>query len=276
MRLPEALNLGGVNVPTGTLLVANWNAFPDQIYAVNPTTGVVLSTLPLAINHDPVALTYNPTNNRLYLLSNEPNRIVEIDPTNGATVSTIDLSFDIQAGGLAVDPATGNFWVGTSASSTIVQLDPAGNQLATLDLAPQGLRPGILTGLHLEADQLFVSTTHGTVLQVDTDGVAPIAPVLAGLIAVAENGTPTNPALPSANGESVRLTGQRLTRGTAVLVPTPTAKVGSARRACCRRRSPPTGPGWRSCCRTWSKAVRCGWPTGPAAWRCRSCRCSWA
>ena len=45
--------------------------------------------------------------------------------------------------------------------------------------------------------------------------------MLAGLIAVAEDGTPTNPALPSANvAQSVRLTGQRLTRGTAVLVPT--------------------------------------------------------
>ncbi|MDZ4782795.1 MAG: hypothetical protein SGJ19_21315, partial [Planctomycetia bacterium] len=36
----------------------------------------------------------------------------------------------------------------------------------------QGLRPGILTGLHLEGDQLLVATAYGTVLQVDSEEAA--------------------------------------------------------------------------------------------------------
>ena len=89
---PAALTLANIPVPAGSLLVSNWNGNPDQIFAVNPTTGVVIAALQLQQNIDPVSLLYDPAGGgHLYLLDSSPSAILEIDRNTGGTLATIDI-----------------------------------------------------------------------------------------------------------------------------------------------------------------------------------------
>ena len=166
--LSEDLILNNVLVPAGSLLVSNWNANPDQIFAVDPTDGIVLSTLVIAENIDPVGLAYDTSNGgHLYVLDNGPDRVVEINPADGVVVGSITVPLDVNAGGLAVHPGTGHLWVGSHLSSTVVELQPDGTVLQQLDLAPQSIA-GEISGLAFnDEDQLLASSLRGVVYVLD-------------------------------------------------------------------------------------------------------------
>ena len=142
---PADITLAGVSVPAGSLLISNSNGNPDQITAVNPTTGLTIATLTLQQNLDPVAIVYDDSNNKLFILDGDPDQIIELDANTGATVNTISLSdiVDVSAGGLAIDPTTGNLWVGSSNSTSIFEIQSDGTLVRSIDLASQQLDNGV-------------------------------------------------------------------------------------------------------------------------------------
>jgi hypothetical protein len=180
----STLTLNGITVPVGSLLVSNWNATPDRIFAVDPTSGAILSTLQLAENLNPVSLTYSSADGgHLYILPNNRAQVVEISPNNGTVVRRLDVPFTINAGGLAVHPTTGNLWVGSSNTTQVAELRPDGSLVKSIDLKDQSIPTGVLTGLSFDAQgRLLVSTTLGAVFRVNVE--VPIVAIRAAFVDV--------------------------------------------------------------------------------------------
>nr|WP_161501232.1 Ig-like domain-containing protein [Rhodopirellula sp. SM50] len=165
--LPTAMTLGGVGVPAGSLLVTNGGASFDKLYAVDPTTGVILATLDLGQDIDPVAGVYAPTSGSLFVLDGNPDQLLQLDPSTGAIQNSFALSIDVNFGGLAIDPISGNLWIATSQSTTVSEYTIAGSLVRTVDLAAQGLG-NELTGLVFDlAGQLLAASTLGVVHRFD-------------------------------------------------------------------------------------------------------------
>ena len=140
--LPTAMTLNGVNIPAGSLLVTNGNASFDNIYALNPTNGVILATRDLGQDIDPVAGLYDPVSGSLFILDGSPDQVLKINPATGAIQSSFPISIDINYGGMALDPTTGNLWIGSNNTNSVSEYTTAGVLVRTIDLTSQGLTNG--------------------------------------------------------------------------------------------------------------------------------------
>ncbi|MGH7724628.1 MAG: FlgD immunoglobulin-like domain containing protein [Candidatus Eiseniibacteriota bacterium] len=130
-----ALVLGVTPVPAGTLLVINGESGPADIYALDPTSGAVLATLPTLFGASHVVGgAWHPGRNTFFLVQDRNgsapngNRVAEIDPTNGAILnsfSTIGI-FDVNYGDLDVCNTSGNLLLVSSVETRMVELTPAG------------------------------------------------------------------------------------------------------------------------------------------------------
>ena len=225
--LGSAMTLNATTVPAGSLLVFNGYPNPDQVIAVNPTTGTVIATLVLANNYDLVAGTYDATSGHLFVIDRRANttRVVEINPATAAEVSSFALPFNTSSNaGLVIDPATGTLWYGSDQSSDLVQLTRAGVELRRVSLTAQS-ESGSVSGLSLDGSgNLLVSTTQGQVYRINPGydpAVTTPTPSLTAVTATAQGGTPANAAVASANaGQVISLTGTNFGAGTEVVFPT--------------------------------------------------------
>src|SRR5512142_1918547 len=68
-----ALTLNGVAVPAGSILLFDGVTNPDRVMAVNPATGLIISTLILTKNYDMTAGVYDPFGGRLYITDRTVN-----------------------------------------------------------------------------------------------------------------------------------------------------------------------------------------------------------
>jgi large repetitive protein len=165
--LSSAMTLNGTAVPAGSLLVFNGYANPDQVTAVNPTTGAVIASLQLANNYDLTAGTYDPASGHLFVIDRRASttRVEEIDPNTAAEINSFALPFNTSSwAGLTIDPATGNLWYGSDQSTNIAELSRTGTVLRQVSLATQGDTSANVSGLSFDAaGDLLVSTALGTV-----------------------------------------------------------------------------------------------------------------
>ena len=223
--LDAAIKLGSTDVPVGSLLVFNGHPNPDQVVAINPTTGAVIASLALAGNLDLTAGVYDKLSGRLLVLAYHSNDIKEIDPTTGAVLASIALpaGANIQAhAGIAIDPVSGNLWIaGYYMGGTAYEIKRDGTLVRSIDLASQGLNEAEASGLAFDTDgQLLVASTQGVIYKVDPkrDWAATPKASLTQVIATAGDGTPANSAQASANvGEVIELRGANFNAGTSVL-----------------------------------------------------------
>ena len=217
--LGSGMVLNGVSVPAGSLLVSNWNGSPDRITALSPA-GEVLSTLVLAENLDPIALAYDAADGgHLYVYrSVDADEIIEVNTTNGSVVERIALPLPFpgtNAGGLTIDPVTGNFWVGGSSAATLAEVRRDGTLVRVLDLSQQGI-VNELTGLEFRGDQLLISSTLGTVYELDLESAANFAlspATFTSINGVAGDGTPATNGASANVGQMVELVGTNLNSG---------------------------------------------------------------
>ncbi|HEY0806863.1 MAG TPA: hypothetical protein VGD84_17455, partial [Pseudonocardiaceae bacterium] len=218
--LPTAMSLGGTTVPAGSLLVFNGYPNPDQVTAVNPTTGAVLATLTLAGNYDLSAGTYDPVSGHLFVLDRRtnPTQVAEINPVTGAQINEFALPFNAGYAGLVAD-ATGNLWYGSDQSADVVELSRTGAVQRRVTLSLQGVPGNTISGLSFDAaGNLVVASTQGQVFEVNL-GYDPAVtlPVLTQVIGAAASGTPANAAVASANaGQVITLAGSNFGAGTQV------------------------------------------------------------
>ncbi|MGS0756098.1 beta strand repeat-containing protein, partial [Roseateles sp. GG27B] len=168
--LGAAMTLGSTNVPAGSLLVFNGYPNPDQVLAVNPTSGAVIARLTLDANYDLTGATFDAANGHIYLTENNGpgNRIIELSAATGAQVGVITAPFNIQThSGLAVDPSTGHLWLGAAnggAQLVEYQVGASGvlTELRRLDTRSQNINQNEISGLSFAPDgTLWVASTQG-------------------------------------------------------------------------------------------------------------------
>src|SRR6185437_16640734 len=63
-----SLTLNGVAVPTGSILLFDGLTNPDRVIAVDPATGLIISTLILSANYDLTGGVYDPFSGHLYVI----------------------------------------------------------------------------------------------------------------------------------------------------------------------------------------------------------------
>lgn len=248
--LGKNITVGATLVPAGSLIVVNAADDPDRLYYLNPTTGAILASLPLAgpsllDEAGAVGVAYHPTRETLFV-ARSTDLITEINPATGTAIRSFHTGFglSLSVGDIVVQPGTGNLIVADS-GRRLLQLDAAtgrllGNydlinnsQLGTVSLFQQGIDfPGFtndtLTGLAFDnAGKLLATTYQQRLLTLELPGT-PISIQVAGAMAVAADGVPADPLKPSANArQRIRITGAGYTRFTEVEFPRATAD-GSA------------------------------------------------
>ena len=167
-----SLTLNGVAVPAGSILLFDGQTNPDRIIAVDPATGLILSTLVLGKNYDVTAGAYDPFSGNLYITDRTviPTAIVGINPATGAEVANTRFNLPVNAGeaGLALDPAgDGSFWYGSDQSNNVYHLSAAGAVLKTDNLATQGIDDTEINGLSFDnSGRLLVASRLGVVYRV--------------------------------------------------------------------------------------------------------------
>ncbi len=133
--IPEAMNLGGTVIPAGTLLFINGEMGVAEVYAIDPASGAVLSTLTTAFGASHVVGgALHRSRDTLFLIQDGipfgplANLVAEIDPVTGAVLGSFQTSgagFEITYGDLDVSVG-GNLLVVSSSESTIAEFTPTG------------------------------------------------------------------------------------------------------------------------------------------------------
>lgn len=127
--------LGATALPSNALLFINGESGPAEIYALDETTGAVLSTLNAAFGTSHVVGgAYHRGRRTLFLVQDlvpaaaDRNRIAEIDTATGAVLNTFQIgaTFSVNFGDLEVCNATGNLILGSSAENRLAEYTPAG------------------------------------------------------------------------------------------------------------------------------------------------------
>ena len=165
--LSSSMTLNGVVVPSGSLLVTDGDASFDKVFAIDSTSGAVLSTLDLGVNFTVVGGVYHAGRGTLFILDFSPDEIHEINPADGTILNTFATPFDINFGDLAVDPVTGNLWVGSSQVTRVAEISPVdGSVVREVELNTQSIA-GEVSGLAFHSDgDLLLSSTRGVVYKV--------------------------------------------------------------------------------------------------------------
>lgn len=134
---PETLNVGAITVPAGTLLFIDGETGPAVIYALDPSTGSVLSSLTTAFGSSAVTGgAYHAARDTFFLFESvfgtDPNLIAEIDPQTGQVLNSFhttdaDSGFSLQFSDIDVDNNTGNLYVAGFPSDGALVLRPDGS-----------------------------------------------------------------------------------------------------------------------------------------------------
>ena len=248
--LPEAITVqdavrGAVNVPAGSLMVANGADTPDRLYYLNPAVaGTVLADVPFGANTPldetgAVGLAYD-LNRHLIVALRSSDLVTEINPATGAAFRSFHTGFSVGAGDVAVRPGAGTLLVSGS-QSRLIEIDPltgriignydtiANTQFGTIDLRQQGVGfqgIGDLSGLAFDgAGNLLATSSNASdgngqrILRITLPG-APTSLQVDSAMAVAIDGTPADPVQPSANSrQRIRIIGSGYNRFTEVEFP---------------------------------------------------------
>ncbi|WP_426108042.1 hypothetical protein, partial [Massilia sp. TSP1-1-2] len=149
--LGQAVNLAGVNVPAGSLLV--FEGYPyngsNSVAAINPATGSLIARLVMPENYYATAGLVDPASGHLFLLSHQANQMVEVNAQTGAEIARFAIPFNIQShAGIALDPVDGNFWIGSyNTIGQVVKVSRTGAELRRVDLGSQGMDVNDISGL---------------------------------------------------------------------------------------------------------------------------------
>ena len=208
-----------VTLPAGTLLVFKNN---DVIDALDVNTGAILASFDPGPNFGTVGGVYNPVSETLFYLDWSPDEIIEIDPATGGEIQRYASPVAVNDGGLAVDPVSGNLYAAGTSNNNLVEFERDGTVVRTIDLSAQDIANEISGLDYVDSSTILASSTRGFIYELSLS--APVIadpPVLTALDTTSLNGTPTNPAVASANvAQLIEIVGTDLTRSTPVVFPT--------------------------------------------------------
>ncbi len=165
----KPFTLGATVLPPNALLFINGETGPADIYALDKTTGAVLSTLntSFGVSHV-VGGAYHRARQTLFLVQDlvpaaaDENRIAEINTTTGAIVSTFQITstFTVNFGDLEVCNSTGNLIVVSSDETDIAEYTPTGTLVQYYPL-PVGVSSLGGIGIDESTGELWVASSAG-------------------------------------------------------------------------------------------------------------------
>jgi len=139
------LNLGGVDVPAGTLLFVDGDVDPPMLFALDETDGKVLASVELTAIGEPVTgVAHHPGRGTLLLISSV-GTIHEVDAADGTIISSFSgapagsPAFSFAGfGGMEVNETTGNLYVVSSPQVMVRELTASGQFVQDFDLSHHG------------------------------------------------------------------------------------------------------------------------------------------
>ena len=238
--LPRAITLGGTVVPAGSLLSESVDPSDTRQLAAafDPTTGAALATVLVNDRSQDASqifsnIVFDPASGHLFATDNHLDgsglgEILEINPVDGTILDRFMAPFTTNepggasAGALAVDPVSGDLWLNGyehSGNPQLVEVTPAGAVVRRVSLTTQGFNnEGVLgfgnfASLAFDATGRLFGTTPSGVWPLNLNPTPPPDPTLTAIAAVADDGTPADPAAASANaGQVIELTGTNFRR----------------------------------------------------------------
>ena len=163
----KPFTLAATVLPANALLFINGETGPAEIYALDKTTGAVLSTLntSFGVSHV-VGGAYHRIRQTLFLVQDlvpavaDENRIAEIDPISGSVLNTFQITstFSVNFGDLEVCNATGNLIVVSSDESRIAEYTPTGTLVQYYPL-PVGVTSLSGVGIDESTGNLWVTSS---------------------------------------------------------------------------------------------------------------------
>ena len=162
-------SLAGTVLPANALLFINGETGPAEIYALDKTTGAVLSTLNTAFGASHVVGgAYHRIRGSLFLVQDKVagttngNRIAEIDTVTGSVLNTFQIAstFSVNFGDLEVCNATGNLIAVSSDESRIAEYTATGALVQYFAL-PVGVSSLAGIGIDESTGDLWVASSAG-------------------------------------------------------------------------------------------------------------------
>ncbi len=162
-------SLAATVLPANALLFINGETGPAEIYALDKTTGAVLSTLNTSFGASHVVGgAYHRIRGTLFLVQDKVagatngNRIAEISPATGSVLSTFQIAstFSVNFGDLEVCNATGNLIAVSSDESRIAEYTPTGTLVQYFPL-PVGVSSLAGIGIDESTGDLWVASSAG-------------------------------------------------------------------------------------------------------------------
>jgi uncharacterized protein YjiK len=192
----SSFTLGATQLPKHSLLQINGETGVADVYAIDKTTGAVLSTLNTSFGASHVVGgAHHRTRASLFVIQDRvpaasvANRVAELSPQTGAVLNTFQIAatFDVNFGDLEVCNATGNLLVVSSDEPRIAEYTPTGT-LVQYHPLPVGVSS--LSGIALDETQgeiwVASSAAAGQVWRLSGGTCAPTpVPALAGRAPVA-------------------------------------------------------------------------------------------
>jgi len=181
---PVGLTLGSTTIPAGTLLFINGESNAAEIYAVDPTSGALLATLPTAfgLSHV-VGGAYHPGRGTFFLVQDrvpagtiDDSVVAEVSAANGSVLNTFQItailpSYSVNYGDIDV-ALNGNLLIVSDDETAIAEFTPTGDFVQTMAL-PSGVSS--LSGIAVSQAgcETWVSGTAGTVSSLGGLGAVP-------------------------------------------------------------------------------------------------------
>ncbi|MBC7835224.1 MAG: hypothetical protein H7Y88_09015 [Phycisphaerales bacterium] len=163
------LNVDGVIVPPGTLLILDGESGDGDLLAIDPSTGAVLAQTNCPITGTPVGGAHHPTHATAYLASYTNDRVYEVSPITGAPLRNFPVrpvgspAFDLFYGDMEVLAATGNLHIVGSPQDSIRELTSDGVFVQDLSLVALGVVD--MSGIAFDdtRGEAWISNTGGVV-----------------------------------------------------------------------------------------------------------------
>lgn len=162
------VNVGGTNVPVGSLLFIHSAAEPPTLYAMSLSTGEVLASVELAdVGRNQAGVTLHPTRGTVFVVGTN-STVTEVNAQNGSTVNSFSVSpfgspsFSFGTWG-GIDAASDGSLLITGSQRKLRNLSPAGDFVRDIDLSVEGMNRGLLSDVSVDdvTGEVWVSVATG-------------------------------------------------------------------------------------------------------------------
>lgn len=162
------INVGGTNVPAGSLLFIHGEEAPPTLYAISLDSGDVLASVQLAdVSQDQAGVAMHPSRGTVFVVGRN-NRITEVDASSGSVLNSFHVrppdspSFGFGGWG-GIDVAADGTLLVTGSQRQLRGLSPLGEYIGDIDLSHLGIARQTVSDLSVDdvTGDVWVSVEEG-------------------------------------------------------------------------------------------------------------------